>query len=233
MKKWAASERTLAAIRAAAEGGDIAAQYVLGECFYEGMKGAPQDHAQALVWWRRSAAGNMANAQGFLGLMHESGEGGLAVDLAEGARLYALAAAQGLDSALFNLGTCYYFGNGVPRDLVEAARLYRLSAEQGNDLAQANLSNAYIKGEGVAVDHAEAMRWARLSADKGNAFGELNVGVLYANGLGVPPDLRAATMWISRAATKDFEQAKKALLKLAADGVPEAVAAVQRLRLAP
>jgi TPR repeat protein len=119
------------------------------------------------------------------------------------------------------------------RDPVEAVRLYRLSAEQGNARAQANLSNAYIKGEGVAVDYAEAMRWARLSADQGNAVGEYNVGLLYANGWGVSRDLRATTLWLSRAATRGHEQAKEGLLKLAADGVLEAVAAVQRLRLAP
>jgi TPR repeat protein len=43
--KWAAPERTLAAMRAAAEAGDIAAQYALGECFRRGMMGAPQDLA--------------------------------------------------------------------------------------------------------------------------------------------------------------------------------------------
>ena len=121
----------------------------------------------------------------------------------------------------------------MPRDLVEAARLYRLSADQGDARAQGNLSNCYIKGEGVAVDYAEAMRWARLSADKGDALGECNVGALYANGWGVPHDLRAAIMWFSRASTQGHEKAKTNLLKLASAGVPDAVAAVQHLRLAP
>mgnify|MGYP000107779280 CR=1 FL=1 len=218
--KWAAPERTLAAMRAAAEGGDIAAQYALGNFFCYGKKGAPQDRAQAVVWLRRSAAGNVARAQDSLGFMQQRGEGGLAVDLAEGARLLALATAQGLASAQYNLGCCYNEGEGMPRDFAEAARLFRLGAEQGDARAQANLSTCYINGEGVAVDYAEAMRWARLSADKGNAVGEFNVGALYANGWGVSRDLRAATMWFSRAATRGNEQAKEVLLKFAADGVP-------------
>jgi GDPmannose 4,6-dehydratase len=60
IEKWAAPERTLAEIRKAAEGGDLAAQYVIGVSFHDGKKGAPKDAAQALVWYRRAAAGNVA-----------------------------------------------------------------------------------------------------------------------------------------------------------------------------
>ena len=56
---------------------------------------------------------------------------------------------------------------------------------------------------------------------------------LYARGWGVPQDPRAATMWLVKAATQGDEFAKKRLLELAAVGVPEAAAAVRRLRLAP
>jgi TPR repeat protein len=65
--------RPLAALRAAAEAGDLAAMFALGECFRLGKRGAPHDDALAVVWWRRSAAGDVAMAQFNLGSMHERG----------------------------------------------------------------------------------------------------------------------------------------------------------------
>jgi TPR repeat protein len=137
--KWNTPEQSLAAIRAAAEGGNLAAQYVLGSCFKDGMKGALRDGAQAVVWWHHSANGNVAEAQFNLSFMHKFGLGGLTVNLVESARLYALAAAQGLATAQCNLGICYREGEGVPRDLAEASRLFRAAAEQGDADAQAAL----------------------------------------------------------------------------------------------
>jgi TPR repeat protein len=89
-----------------------------------------------------------------------------------------------------------------------------------------------MHGKGVVVDYAVAMQLARRSADQGNVIGECNVGALYAFGWGVPRDLRTATMWYIKAATHGDEDAKERLLDLAAAGVPEAAAAVRRLRLA-
>ena len=88
-------------------------------------------------------------------------------------------------------------------------------------------------GEGVAADYAAAMQLARRSANQGNKVGEAIVGVLFENGWGVPRDLRAAALWVAKAATRGNELAKTHLLELAAAGVPDAAAAVRRLRLAP
>jgi len=45
---------------------------------------------------------------------------------------YRLAAAQSLPDALFNLGTCYGLGHGVPQDLNEALRLFKRAAAKGH-----------------------------------------------------------------------------------------------------
>ena len=75
------------------------------------------------------------------------------------------------------------------------------------------------------------MIWARRSAEQGHAVGEHNVGSLYANGMGVPREPCAAVMWLERAAKQGAEPSKAALRSLAAEGVPEAVAAARRLGL--
>jgi TPR repeat protein len=68
------------------------------------------------------------------------GRGGLAKDDREAARLYKLAADQGIADAEFMLGVFYEDGRGgLTRDDREAARLYKLAADQGNGSAQAAL----------------------------------------------------------------------------------------------
>jgi len=195
------------------------------------VNGTPKDASQALAWYQRAGAGNVAKAQSQLGFMHHEGEGGLAIDHAEAVRFYALAATQGLACAEFNLGCCYRDGSGVPRNLVEAARLFCLAADQGDADAQASLANLYMCGLGVLQDFSAAMIWARRSADQGSARGEHLVGILYDNGDGVPCDLRAASSWYARAAKQGDENSKTNLRNLASRGVPEAAAALYSLGL--
>ena len=230
MNRWGV--RPLAAIRAAAETGDLAAMEALGECFGEGVKGAPKDDTQAVVWYRRAAAGNVACAQCNLGVMHEHGQGGLEKSDAKAVALYRLAAAAGLSPALFNLGLFFCAGRGVPQDLAEAARLWRQAADKGHAKAEAELARAYMHGRGVEKDYDAALRLARRAADKGDALGERQMGILYGNGWGAPQDIREATRWFAKSAAQGDEDAITNLRELAAASVPEAAAALRRLRLA-
>ena len=75
--------------------------------------------------------------------------------------------------------------------------------------------------------------WGRRAADQGDKDGEFLLGYLYRRGHGVPVDLRAAASWFARSAAQGDELSKKHLRDLAAEGVPEAVAAARRLGLAP
>ena len=87
-------------------------------------------------------------------------------------------------------------------------------------------------GLGVERDYDAALRLARRAADKGEAFGELHMGTLYAEGWGVPQDKREASRWWAKSAAQGNEDAIESLRELAAEGVPEAAAALRRLRLA-
>jgi TPR repeat protein len=86
IRMWVAPERTLA-------------QFLFGGCFEFGYKGSPKDAAEAVKWYRCSSAGNLAWAQYNLGCCYDSGRG-VALDLAEAARLWALSAAQGYANRL-------------------------------------------------------------------------------------------------------------------------------------
>ena len=57
-----------------------------------------------------------------------------------------MAANQGDAAAQYNLGVCYYNGEGVTKDIKEAARLFKLAADQGDARAQCYLGVCYEYG---------------------------------------------------------------------------------------
>ena len=64
----------LADLRATAEAGDAAAQFILGGMYVTGV-GVPQDTAAAVAWYRRAAEQGDATAQYNLGAMYAEGDG--------------------------------------------------------------------------------------------------------------------------------------------------------------
>ena len=79
-----------------------------------------------------------------------------------------MAANQGDAAAQYNLGVCYYNGEGVTQNKTEAARLFKLAADQGDATAQCNLGVCYEYGRGVAKDIKEAVRLYKLAAAQGD-----------------------------------------------------------------
>ena len=77
------------------------------------------DYATALRLWHPLAEQGDAEAQSHLGVMYESGQGGLRND-AEAIKWYRKAAEQGDAVAQFNLGIMYTKGEGVSQNDAEA-----------------------------------------------------------------------------------------------------------------
>ena len=69
--------------------------------------------------------------------------------------------------AQYNLGCCYFRGEGVDVDQVEAVKWFREAAERGLPQAQFNLGMCYTKGRGVAKSDVEACRWLNHAAQQG------------------------------------------------------------------
>ncbi len=76
--------------RRAADGGHAEAQVRFGHILYRGSA-----NERALEYYRKSAAQGNADGQYSVGFMYEGGEGGVAQDMAEARKWYALAAQQG------------------------------------------------------------------------------------------------------------------------------------------
>ena len=204
-----------------AEQGDAAAQFDLGDRYFNG-EGVPQDYGEALRWYRLAADQGHASAQASLGFMYRSGEG-VPQDYGEALRWYRLAADQGDASAQVSFGFMYGNGEGVPQDYGEALRWYRLSANQGYASAQVNIGAMYATGEGVPQDYGEALRWYRLAADQGDASAQYNLSGMYLNGRGVPQDDGEAVRWHRLAADQGHAgaQVRLSLMYGTGRGVPQ------------
>ncbi len=110
-------------------------------------------------------------------------------------------AEQGEAWAQYNLGTMYYFGQGVAQDYKAAVQWYSKAAEQGIALAQFNLGTMYENGQGVVQDYKAAVRWFSKAAKQGDALAQFNLGVMYYKGQGVAQDYIRAHIWANLAAS--------------------------------
>lgn len=89
-------------------------QYNLGVSYEKGL-GVPQDHQQAVTWYRQAAEQGHADAQYNLGVMYANGQG-VPQDHQQAVAWFRQAAEQGDASAQYLLGGSYEKGLGVPQN---------------------------------------------------------------------------------------------------------------------
>jgi len=173
-------------MEALAKEGYADAQCLLGFCYKKGGLGVSQDNAKAAEWFRKAAGQGNAEAQKALNsLAGSSGETekNAAADDArfiEARKLYAksqfdkafplfqaLAKADHA-AAQYQLGDCYFFGNGVEENRAKGIEWIRKAAEQGHAEAQDSLARCYVHGDGVPRDETVAMEWWRKAAAQGH-----------------------------------------------------------------
>jgi len=108
-----------------AEKGDAVAQYEFALMCERG-EGIPQNHGEAVRWFRLSASQDYAPAQLFLGLMYASGKG-VAQDYRLALLWLHLAAEQDEKTAQFYLGGLYFSSKALPQDYAQAFKWFTLA----------------------------------------------------------------------------------------------------------
>ncbi|MBN4047995.1 sel1 repeat family protein [bacterium AH-315-O15] len=93
---WAQTPAGIAEWRVEANAGDASSQWVLGY-YYENGRGVPQDHAQAMSWYRKAAEQGHVLAQVNLGFAYANGQG-VPQDYVEAHKWLNLAASRGTPS---------------------------------------------------------------------------------------------------------------------------------------
>jgi TPR repeat protein len=118
----------------------------------------PQDHTEAVKWYRLAAEQGHASAQLNLGAKYFYGEG-VIQDYTEAVKWYRLAAEQGDVSAQVNLAYMYASGLAVIQDNVYAHMWWNIAASQGDKYAIGNRDS--VSNEMTSEQIAEAQALAR------------------------------------------------------------------------
>ncbi len=112
--------------------------------------------------------------------------------------------------AQYDLGSCYFHGEGVTKDKKEAAKWYEKSAEQGYSTAQVDFGQCYWWGHGVVKDQKEAVKWYTKSAEQGNTYAYIRLADCYFWGTGVAQNEKEAVKWYTKGGFEEYyEDAKK------------------------
>lgn len=116
----------------------------------------------------------------------------------------------------YELGLCYYKGEGVPQSYTEAVKWFRRAAEQGFALAQLALGECYYNAKGVSQSDEMAAMWCRKAAEQGNGSAQFLLGLCYEAGDGVPQDCDEAIRWYQKAAEQGEHMARERMQALLA-----------------
>jgi len=93
------------------------------------------DHERAVALWQARAEGGDPEAQNYLGVMYQLGQG-VPRDPARAFHWYRQAALAGNPDAQRNLGNLYQAGRGVEQDNLMAYGWYHFASLQGNRIAK-------------------------------------------------------------------------------------------------
>ena len=193
----------------AAEKGESSAQLELANCYYMG-KGVAKDTNKAFTWYTKAAENGHNKAQLAVGIIYNDGKDNL-----NAVHWLTLSDEQGnanaiqlLPEAQYNLGTSYYYGDGVSKDLQQALLWHTKAAEQGYAAAQSFLGVCYLNGDGVDRDPQKAIQWLTKAAEQGYVKAQYNLATCYYSGTGVTKNLQKAALWMTKAAEQGHDRAQ-------------------------
>lgn len=174
------AEASLAQLLKQAEAGDALSMNRMGEAYFFGNSGVPNNDAQAVQWFRKAAEAGLPQGMGNYSYMLSTGRG-IEKDLTASFQWAEKAAQAGDAFGMARLAFSYLTGQGTTRNEAEAVNWYLKSAEKGNAQAMFNLAGLYLRGQGTAKDQAEAINWYRKSLAAGNAAAAEELKKLGAN----------------------------------------------------
>ena len=132
--------------------------------------------------------------------------------------------AEGGDAqAQYNLGMCFFNGDGTKINDIEAIKWLTKAGDGGLPRAQCELGLIYSSGEGVNKNLKKAFEWYMKAAEKGWPDAQTSVGAAYFSGEGIEQDYVKAVGWYTKAAEKGDPRAQTLLGACYAkgNGVPQ------------
>jgi hypothetical protein len=177
----------------AAAAGNADAQAIYAQMLLDGVE-VPVDPPAALRWFVKAAAQQHLIALNMVGRCYDLGWG-TAPDKARAAECYRVAAARGLDWAMYNYATLLALGDGVAEDKAAALRWLEKAAAMGNAKAINFVGSFAEDGWAGPRDMAKAADCYARAAAGGDFRGAFN----HARMLGAAGEVEAALHWLRRA----------------------------------
>ncbi|GAA5665109.1 hypothetical protein Brsp07_03612 [Brucella sp. NBRC 14130] len=160
-------------MKKAAEGGNAMAQFNYGQMLMVKTPGKPGLDL-AFPWFEKAAEAKLADAQYAVSQVYANGTPTIPRDDKK-ARVYLLlAAAQGYDTAQFDLGRWLIEGRGGDRNYEQGFGWMQLGAQRGMVMAQAWLARLYRDGIGTEGDLVKAAAWYIVAQRAGFRAPDLN-----------------------------------------------------------
>lgn len=168
-----------------ADKGDMQAQVVLGQLYYQGGRGVEINHERALHYFLMAAESGNALALAFLGKMYSEGSPMVKQNNHTAMTYFRKAADKGNPVGQCGLGLMYLQGRGVEKDYGNALKFFTLAAEQGWAEGQLQLGIMHFSGLGVRRDYKLAVKYFNLASQGGHILAFYNLAQMHATGTGV------------------------------------------------
>lgn len=199
-------EKAVEWLEKAAKQGNVKASYVLWLCYDNGL-GVKRNEDLGRTHLYNAASGGYADAQYAMGVHFSLSK--FDEDKAQAAEWFKKAAEQGHAEAQFELGFCYFTGNGREKNEVMALKWFQRAAEQGSASAQFELGKYLAENlEDDDQSIKEAARWYLLAAKQGHEEAQCKLGFCYYEGKGVKLDLKEAAKWWMKSAEQGYVRAQ-------------------------
>ncbi|MCW5771021.1 MAG: sel1 repeat family protein [Rhodospirillaceae bacterium] len=153
-------------IRPLADGGNLTAEFLMGEMYFFGL-GVERNDAMAAKWYARPAKAGNGEAAYRLGYLAATGQGG-AYDPGAAARWWMGAAGRGHRASIVALSDFYHEGLYRHPDEILARRWLNRAAMTGDIEAMYKLARRLMTPEKLATDYRRAYAWLYISAARGN-----------------------------------------------------------------
>lgn len=190
--------------RLRAQEGDVAAMLAMGDLFYYGARGLPQDHGEALRYFRAAAAAGDPTAMCGVANMLLKGEGA-PQNVSAAVAWYENATRFDSVRAFNGLGYLYFYGQHVPQNYTRALSYFvRAASFESDGDALFNAAFCLEQGYGVAertdATLAQAVHFYTVAATKLGHFGAIQtLGAMHLDGRGVPRSAARALSFFAAA----------------------------------
>lgn len=229
----------LSELRELANLGVTSAQLELGHHLRNTDK--PENHVEAMEWFRRAAENGNSDAQLALAMMvvrWDHSKTGIKHSRIDAAAWLRKAAEQNNVTAQFWLALILSRGLDVPQNKQEAAYWWLRAAEGGSHASRLLIARKFRFGEHIPCDKTEAAAWLVRAVNQGYpqceekdvrweghpapGLAEFELGTMLRNGEGVPVDKAKAAELFRRGYEQGCDDAGYALgvMLYEADGIP-------------